>query len=372
MTTTTQTLRRAGLSAILVATVLTPLAVRAQDPATDLTPAQRLEKLQAEGRKAAMTILPVFVMEQPNRNVADVLGLVLEKAGFDNLAATDTPFTPPTDTAWEKWPAALGDFVRQNPPTTAYVLFADFAGTPQTGPQSVRFIIVDQQGGLVLADRQLPSDPDFKRIAAVDPDPMGCSALVGERVHKLLKLPAAKQPAPEGKFAKLWAEKSGTPGKAEVAAMEKAQKELKAALRGSDVLVFPTRINGVPNAEQAKHLADALAKEHGCKTHLSDTPFVAEIAPSSNQQRRLWDLARTFRDYVREHKPDAPYALVADHVIAPDGRVWAVHLVVCDRAGEWVIVDFQNDLQPDYKSIAPKSADDCDRLTLKRLASYLR
>jgi hypothetical protein len=46
------------------------------------------------------------------------------------------------------------------------------------------------------------------------------------------------------------------------------------------------------------------------------------------------------------------------------GAAFFVHFVVCDPSGEWVIVDFQ--------SVAPKSADDCDRLIAKRVAGYLR
>jgi hypothetical protein len=49
-----------------------------------------------------------------------------------------------------------------------------------------------------------------------------------------------------------------------------------------------------------------------------------------------------------------------------------VHFVVCNRKGEWVIVDLQNSLQPDYQSIKPTTREACDKLLLKRLESYLR
>ena len=58
--------------------------------------------------------------------------------------------------------------------------------------------------------------------------------------------------------------------------------------------------------------------------------------------------------------------------MAPDGGAWAVHFVVCDREGEWVIVDFQNDHHGDFQSIDPKTPDDCGRLVAKRLQGYLR
>jgi hypothetical protein len=76
---------------------------------------------------------------------------------------------------------------------------------------------------------------------------------------------------------------------------------------------------------------------------------------------------------VLANKPDVDYALVADYVIRPDnGQVWAVNFVICDRAGDWVIVDFQNNHHDDFNAIAPKTADDCADLVSRRLAGYLK
>ena len=55
-----------------------------------------------------------------------------------------------------------------------------------------------------------------------------------------------------------------------------------------------------------------------------------------------------------------------------DGKVWTVHTIVCDRAGDWVIVDFQNEYQADFNRIAPKSRSDADDLVVERVAGYLR
>ena len=86
----------------------------------------------------------------------------------------------------------------------------------------------------------------------------------------------------------------------------------------------------------------------------------------------LWDMARAFREYVRQTPPTADYAVYAEYMIdLKQGRAGAVHFAVCDRSGEWVIVDFQNDHHEDFQSIAPKSGDDCDRLLVKRLARRL-
>jgi hypothetical protein len=49
-----------------------------------------------------------------------------------------------------------------------------------------------------------------------------------------------------------------------------------------------------------------------------------------------------------------------------------VHFVVCDRAGEWVIADLQNNHHEDFQRIDPKVLEDCDRLVLERLRAQLR
>jgi hypothetical protein len=93
----------------------------------------------------------------------------------------------------------------------------------------------------------------------------------------------------------------------------------------------------------------------------------------SNEPKALWDLAREFRDYVRKNPPQADYVLYVDYAFNPQN--WEqgyVHFVVCDRKGEWVIVDMQNSHQPDYQAIKPTSRADCDKLLVKRLADLLR
>ena len=49
-----------------------------------------------------------------------------------------------------------------------------------------------------------------------------------------------------------------------------------------------------------------------------------------------------------------------------------MHFVVCDRKGEWVIVDMQNSEHPDYKSIGIISRARCDQLLVRRLEGYLK
>lgn len=52
-------------------------------------------------------------------------------------------------------------------------------------------------------------------------------------------------------------------------------------------------------------------------------------------------------------------------------EVWAVHFVLCDSKGEWVITDPQNSHQADFQRVAPKTVEDCDRLVVERLKALL-
>jgi hypothetical protein len=111
-----------------------------------------------------------------------------------------------------------------------------------------------------------------------------------------------------------------------------------------------------------------------CKAVQADQAILLKTSQADpNELKALWNLAREFRDYVRAHPPATDYALYADYVFNPQNVDQGfVHFVVCDRKGEWVIVDLQNSHQPDYQSIGIISRDRCDQLLIKRLEAYLK
>ncbi len=155
--------------------------------------------------------------------------------------------------------------------------------------------------------------------------------------------------------------------------MEKRLAVMKKAGRGAQVAVFPVRLSDdAGGKEDAAHLAGLLSKIKLCEAIAVDSPLRVKIQPARNEQKLLWDLARAFQDQVKQNPPEADYALLADYMFPRAGRAWAVHFVICDRDGEWVIVDFQNDHHGDFQSIDPKTFDDCGRLVAKRLEGYLR
>ena len=370
---------------MLMVTLLLPLALLARTTAA-MPPEQqeRFDALKAAGTKASVTVFPVVIwatnraekgVEDIGKDAGKVLGLLLEKAGMENLDPTDSAFVLPADVAFDQAARQFGDFVRAHPIKTDYALYAEIVGRTGGPPQfdEVRAVIVDRAGDGVWVDRQTPDDADFKRLKPGCL--MTCCVLLSERVRTQLGIPeSARDDAREGEFARMAAESSPAPDKAEWNAMEQRQAVMKKAGGAAAVAVFPVRLsNDEVSKDSAAQLAKLLNKKKLGKAEVFNSPLRVKIQRTHNEQKLLWDLARAFQDHLQQNPVDADYALLADYMISRrNGRVRAVHFVVCDRSGEWVIVDFQNDHHGDFQSIDPKSREDCDRLVAKRLEGYLR
>ncbi len=378
---------------LITATVisLTALAACASTPRSQgaqsaVLPEQqeRLGVLQAKGADASVTIFPLVLwnMDKPKEvgdmgsDVANVIGLLLENAGMRNLETSDTAFMLPADVEFDQAAERFGEFVRANPITTDYALYGEFLGrVGRGGPprfEEVRGVIVDKTGACVWVDRQTPKDRDFKRAK---PDcPMTCCVFLTTRLREQLGLPeSAGKDNGEGKFARLWADESGTPDRDERSAMDDRLAKMKKTAPDATVAVFPVRLsNDEVDKDGATQLAKLVNDKKLCNARPLDTPLRIELTPDHNEQKVLWDMARAFRDHVRKNPPETAYALYADYMFSErDKHVGAVHFVICDRAGEWVLVDFQNSHHGDFQSIDPKTQEDCNRLVSKRLKGYL-
>jgi hypothetical protein len=339
--------------------------------------AERLAKLKkSDPNNVSLALLPVQIwFKHPmitSRMVADVLGGVAESYGMNNLDALDTEFVPPAEAAWEQVPVHLAEFLKKNQPKSEYVLYAQYLGNPNGGPTEIRFVVTDAVGNLVLSDRQTDKDEDFKRIVSGDPDAMGCSVLVAERLFSRLGWQKVEG-EPHGKFARKWAQASGIPSDAEQAAMEKSFAKFKTDAKTTQITVYPAFVNERYNAESAAHLASLITQQIGCKTIKTDKQVPFQRQPTGNEQKLLWDLARAFRDYLRANPADSNYAMLAEFFVNPSGGpAGAVHFVICEKSGDWVLIDFQNSTHEDFQRILPKSIEDCDRLAVERLVKRLK
>ena len=174
--------------------------------------------------------------------------------------------------------------------------------------------------------------------------------------------------------------KPGTAGQSApdnvVAELEKRLDLMKSNGPNVSLTILPVRIGAIEKAEDAATASDLarMINEAGlCKAAPAKQSLLLKASMNDpNEMNKLWALAREFRDYAKKNPSDADYVLYADYIFTPNWDFVMVHFVVCDRQGEWVIVDLQNSHHPDYQSINPKSKEDCNRLVVKRLEGYLR
>jgi hypothetical protein len=330
------------------------------------------EMMKANASKMSLTIFPIILAERPFKNVAEVAALMFEKANVKEIEVPDEAFLPTGKDIWEI-SDSFGEFVHAQSLKTDYALFGEYVGTRETGVQEVRSIIVDREGNPVWVDRQTPEDKLFKKIKPQDP--MNCTVLLVERVRSSLGLPDPdRKDAPEGKWAAHWKKDSDLPAEKEFKAMDERLKLMSKKydnFKNAKVLVYPVHHHDKWNQETAVRLAEVFNEKDIFMAEAAPAEIRFEIKGSSNEQKILWDLAMQFRNYLKKNKVEADAALIGQYFIGEKG-VGAVHFVLCDQEGEWVIVDFQNDHHKDFQELDPKTASDCDRLVVKRLEDYLK
>lgn len=340
-----------------------------------LTPEQqnRLAAMQAKGPEGSLTILPARLAGQPFDRMTEFIGLLLEQQGLKNIELGKAAFTPGDKAGLNNLAEGVGDFVKKNPLSTEYALYAEFNGSRQTGLNELRAVVVDKSGATVWADRQAGEDAAFKKLGS--PEPMSLCVLLTERLGPQLGLneETAKAAKP-GKMAAIMDARSGLPPQEERSALEGRQQLMKQAMPKETLVVFPARIGGKEtDPGSAANLAKLINSAKLGKASAGQAMLLKASQADPNEQKVLWNLAREFRESARKNPPAADYLLYADYVFNPQN--WEqgyVHFVVCDRTGEWVIVDFQNSHHPDYQSVKPTSRADCDKLLVKRLEHQLR
>lgn len=357
---------------------LAPVQTPAQNavPEPNDSPARRkhLAQLQSRGTEASLTILPVRLAGKPFDRVTEVVGLLLEQRGLKTIELGKVAFDPGTESNLERVAAALGESVRKTPLETEYALFAEFNGNPQTGLDELRAIVVDRTGTTIWTERLTAQDDVFRR--AQPRAPLQCCVLLVEQLSSRIGLneQTAKAARP-GKMAALMDERSGLPPENERSLLAKRQEQLKALGKKATLAVLPVRLGGsVVDAKGAADVALAINRAGLCQAVAVEQPVVLKASLADpNELKSLWDLAREFRDHAKQNPADADYVLYTDYVFDPDN--WEqgfVHFVVCDRAGEWVIVDMQNSHHPGYQQVKPTSREDCDELLVKQLEGFLR
>jgi len=105
-----------------------------------------------------------------------------------------------------------------------------------------------------------------------------------------------------------------------------------------------------------------------CKAIASKDALLLKTAQEGpNEMKKMWDLARDFRDYVKKNPQGADYSLYADYLMTG-----YVHFMICDRSGDWVIADLQNSNMPDFRFFDLSTVEGCNKLVVLRLKHYLK
>jgi hypothetical protein len=333
------------------------------------------QETPAQIHPKSVTVYPVVITPADHTaasipvRIAEVVGLFLERAGMERVELGDVAFSPPATDDADGIAAAFGKFIATQPLQTEYALFVQILGTPKTGPKEIRTIVVDKTGRAVFADRALRDD--LARSKAKPKDPMTASLFVANRVSALWQLAdPLREGAPEGKMAQVMKARSGLPPAEDLALMKKRMESVRHKMATSTVTVYPVHLWPGADEASAVQLAKMLTEQGICKAEPSAVDPKIKIAGDPNEQKVLWDAARAFQKFLRGNPPDTQFALLADYGLSPSAhgkQAGHVHLILCDQAGEWVLVDYQNSHHSDFNRINPKSLNECSRLAVLRL-----
>ncbi|MEI8049746.1 MAG: tetratricopeptide repeat protein, partial [Bacteroidota bacterium] len=228
-------------------------------------------------------------------------------------------------------------------------------------------IVTDKTGAVVWTELLNPQDEVFRQVS--DPDPMGYSILLVQRLSPQLGLnEETARNAKPGKMADLMSERSGLPPESERVLIPERLKTMKEKFNKSALIVFPVRADGKADSKGASDMIKMINDAGMCKALPSkDALLLKTPAEDPNELKKLWDMARDFRDYVKKNPEVADYLLYADYAMPG-----YVHFVVCDRNGEWVITDLQNSEHPDFRNFNISTVEGCNKLVVTRLQHYLK
>lgn len=170
------------------------------------------------------------------------------------------------------------------------------------------------------------------------------------------------------------ADRTDTPSRVERSALAPRQEVLKASHATATLVVYPVATARGAQHATATRVAEAISLAGWFKSSTAPTDVmpVKLPRPGMNELKMLWGFAHAFQTELKARPPEADYALAVDYGFNP--QKWQqgyAHFVLCDRQGNWVIVDLQNSHHREYQSHKPVSAADCERLILRRLEAYL-
>ena len=299
----------------------------------------------------SLTVYPI-VLARPDKpidaktqhfgeRIAEVVGLQLEQHGMLPGVSAEYPETITPDDTLVEVEQKFQTFVEGEAIESDYALFAFFGVKPgERGPAVARICVaLTDASGRVAWSKDITDIPGGEGGS-----PMGAlMKLIGE----IRSVSDLKVPTPDdvlyGPMARLMDQRNGLPPKPERDAMNERFEAARDSFSEAPLAVYPFRIWETENGsgEGAEALAGKLTQAGLFRASAvgTDTHLVATRDPEQpSQMKIMWDTARDFRSYLREHPADTDYALLVD-VTIPTHHV---HLVLCEGSGAWVAVSLMN------------------------------
>lgn len=331
----------------------------------------RLDAMKTKGPEASLSILPVMFVGRPFDRVTDFLGVLLEERGLQHIEIGKVPFTGGVKTEMPALSVSLARFLRTNSIATDYALYVEVNGPTL---DEVRAVVMDKSGGMVWSDHQTTRDKAFQALGTPR-DPMALLVFLVERLSPQFSLNDETAKNHSTKQGDAFKASSGYPSAGDTEPMPARLKIMKETRQKATLMVLGVRMDRTVNVTSASDLARRIGGTKMFQAAVpANQPVLLEARMAGGDQLKyLWTIAREFQAYVKKNPPDADYVLYADYLF--NRQHWqqgGVQFVVCDRHGEWVVVELTNSDQEDYQRIKPISAEGCDKLLVERLSDRLQ
>jgi hypothetical protein len=251
-----------------------------------------------------------------------------------------------------------------------FALWGRISGSPGK-IEEIEIVVARANGEVVFSERSGPSE--FVQSKVKPENPMTACVFLVSRLNGIWNLDdPSRSEAPRGAMAERMARRSGLPPERELADMKPRLKTLVES-ESPKLTIYPVHLWPGTSVQSAQQLCRMINESGQFRAVVNDKDPALNVKGDPNQQKVLWDTARAFRAFLKDHPAETPYALLADFGLnAASGRdreASHVHLILCQGNGQWVWVDYQNSHHDDFQSITPTDVDACTRLALKRIRS---
>lgn len=320
----------------------------------------------------SVTVFPVSirptvpVKEMPYRTGV-VIATFLEQAGLSDLNAEENAITMPESDDLAQHAKVVSEYVKSHSIQTQFAVQVELYGTPTSGVHSIDIIVVNANGEVQWTKHFAESE--LKSAVHKPHDLMTCSAFVSDQLLKNWKIQKPPRPI-QGKFSEFWKQDAQIPNEATFKEMEQRRILLSQSIRKKSISIYPASVSGEADRRTAQELASKLSSLFN-EVHVGAMERAMVIQRHSNEQKVLWQTARLLKSMVQNKGLESDYVLFVDYGWNGQCSQY-IHIIVMDRSGDWVLVDYQNSHHDGFDSDRLTSLNACNEFVSQRIAKLLR